>query len=230
MNNTENEKETYPHLLFTKYIQAGKILASILMVLAIVNIASRFFVPYSNYAYVLIAFIDTIDVLAFAALLFMFRYYLLNFRLKGVRTAIMALIILNLVMFAIGRILLNFEAMSPEPVILWRDYTVYDIMDTSYRAARNLIAWAIYTYMGAKLYRFKEDFVGGLQPMGQVCFIVVATGVITFTLFMLMNLFIGKSIIFPQTTALINIAAYIYLLYVMRFTFKSAQQYIEDSE
>jgi hypothetical protein len=230
MNNTENEKETYPHLLFTKYIQTGKTLATILMVLAIVNVASRFFVPYSQYAYVLIAFIDTIDVLAFAALLFMFRYYLLNFSLKGVRAAIMVLILFTLAMFVIDRILLSIVTASPEQVAIWGDYSIEDITNHLFYMAKSIITWIIYIYMGAKLYRYKDDFVGGLQPMGQVCFIIVATGVITFTLSVLMNIFIGNSIIFPQTTALINIAAYIYLLYVMRFTFKSAQQYIEDSE
>ena len=230
MTNTEEDKETYPHLLFDKYIPEGKTLCTKLMVLSAISILLTIFIRTSPYIPVFISIADMLNVLVFAALLLIFRHYLLNFELGNVRTAVLIYVIYSLVSIAADRILLYGYLSHADLTPTMGDYAVADIVDMVFVTADNIIFIALYVYIGISLYRYKDDFVGGLQPLGQVFLVMATTCIISFTLSVLMETFVGSTISFPQATSFLVTAAYIYLLYVMRFTFGSAEKYIEDSE
>lgn len=230
MTTPGEDKEMYPHLLFDKHIATGKILSTVLLVLAVMSAIIPFFISRREYSDIFTTFTGIINTIIYIVLLLRFRYYLLNFDLQSVRRAILALIIIMAGSFFIERLWVTFVNPPADIPDLLADPMLAYILSSFLGIVYNVAIWACYVFIGAKLYRYKGDFVGGLQPLGQVCFIVVATGIITLMLANLMEVFIGNSVTFPKATGLLNSAAYIYLLYVMRFTFASAGKYIEDSE
>lgn len=224
-------EDKYPHLLFVKYLQAGEIICVVLMILTVISVLVPFFVLTGESGEVFKYYTDIIDLFLFTALLLIFRHYLLNFDLHGVRKALLILAVASLAISIIDRIYI-FLFLSDESydTIIWDDYSLIGIVDLLWITAGNLIFWACFTYIGVNLYRYKDDFVGGLQPLGKVCFIIVATGVLAEMGSLIVNLYVGDNGKLTRSAYFLNDMAYIYMLYVMHFIFRSAQKYIRDSE
>lgn len=225
----EETNDIPPHLFFNKYLQAGKVLCVLLIAVTVIGVLAPFFIAAPEDSDTFAYYIYLVDLSFWIALLLIFRHYLLNFELPGVRNALYILAVLSILTTIVNFIFTSAFLQTGDPQPIWGDYALIDIVDTLIITGGNVAFWACFIYIGINLYRYKDDFVGGLQPLGQVCFIVVGAGIITEAGWIIASI----SDFYPsltKPTSLISDMAYIYLLYVMHFTFRSAQKYIRDSE
>lgn len=227
---SEEETNDIPsHLFFNKYLQTGKTLYILLIALTAIGALAPFFIATAEDSDIFTYYIYIIDLFLYVALLLIFRYYLLNFELQGVRNCLYILAVLSIVITITDLIFTAVFLQAGDPQPIWGEYALVDLIDVLIIVGGNLAFWACYIYIGVNLYKYKDDFVGGLQPLGQVCFFIVGAGVIAEAGWIITSI----SDFYPSLTKpanLISDMAYIYLLYVMHFTFKSAQKYIRDSE
>lgn len=173
--------------------------------------------------------IGFISLICYLILLLFLRYYLLNFKLKRVRNIILLLVIFMIIFYFVLRYW--FFLLPSEYTSTIMDYNTFrNFIYFTLSSFHDAFIWACYLIIGISIYRFKEDFVGGLSYLGKSFIVVVALSFIKEVGYVIVDVIESNSIVFYKLLISISHIIHLYLYYAIYATFSKARQYNNQIE
>lgn len=241
----EHDFNIYPEkLTHSKYLQTGKILIWISAVLSLIFLIFSIYLKaiplseQSNKIFLLsvISIGNYIKTFVVFAIYLIFRYYLCNYNLPTVRKMILLYIGINIISMIwsgfiyphaftyMHKIIMNSE--PPATTSVFQIAAIITTLPSLFISICNII---ISIYIGIKLQKYKDDYIGGLNPLG-IAFILYATSNIFAKLVnFVSNLFL-YNVHLPRVVAgsiidIVTTAFGLYVLYRFYQILSNAQQY-----
>lgn len=160
-----------PLLTHDRNLLIGKIFAAGAIVSLILEFVIFFFLTQSNAAVQLLSWvINFISAILFIFVLFILRYYLLNFKMHRTRIALMTLIILSIIEFFYGKLSTVLMIFIGHFV---HDYTYWFEVSGAIQSILTMASHTALLITGIMLIAGRGDFVGGLRALG-VSFVLKA--------------------------------------------------------